>query len=444
MFSSPIARVGVNSFWLFLSRLASQVLAMLATIMIARFLGQAGFGQYAFFSAIIFTANIFTTFGTDTLLIREIASRHDVSTPLLASSLWVQILLSALCITAIFLFSPHLVIGVPDSVLPLQIFSLSLIPLAFFSVYSALLRAYERMDLILLVNLWTTAGLAAGFWITLGHGGNLLSLVSVNLAVQIMAASMAAWLCHRHLPVFKLYQRVDFSMLNRVVRLGWPLALLAGLAVIYQRMGVFILSYQAGASATGWYSAAARIVEAFKFVHLAFFGALFPILARIASSNNYSENRIGQHQSVTHPWRKWFLRLVLFSLVASTGLTLLAAPVIHLLYGSGFLPSITALQILAWSLIPYTFSARFSLEMVTRRQENHVVIITVLSLACSALLNLALIPRFGVPGASLATVACEVAQALALAILSSTILVKAREKPHTKVMMEATLNERKG
>ena len=80
-------RVGLNTAWLAAARLGSQLASALMAILVARQLGQAGLGAYAFFSAVILTGNVLTTYGTDTLLIRELAGSRDPRSALLAAAL---------------------------------------------------------------------------------------------------------------------------------------------------------------------------------------------------------------------------------------------------------------------------------------------------------------------------------------------------------------------
>jgi len=134
----------LNSLWLLIARLGSQAALALFTILIARQLGSAAFGEYAFVVTIVFIGNMVTTFGTDMILIRDIAARHDYSR--LAPSLIIQLSLSALLIAVTFFAT---------TLAALKIYSLSLIPLAFFTVFTSMLRGQQRMDLYAILGMTT-------------------------------------------------------------------------------------------------------------------------------------------------------------------------------------------------------------------------------------------------------------------------------------------------
>ncbi len=88
------------------------------------------------------------------------------------------------------------------SLLALKIYSLSLIPLAFFTVYSAVLRAHERMDLYLLLSAVAAVLQLGGVWWVLQGNRSLTALVMILDGVQLLIAIFAGVLCQRYLPAF--------------------------------------------------------------------------------------------------------------------------------------------------------------------------------------------------------------------------------------------------
>src|ERR1700690_664246 len=119
MNSSIPTGLAKNSLWMILSRFGAQGLAVIFTVVLARRMGSAGFGEYAFIAALIYVANSLTTFGTDMVLIREIAAQDDLSG--LPAALMIQLVLSALRITAIWLFAARIPNQSTETILALKI-----------------------------------------------------------------------------------------------------------------------------------------------------------------------------------------------------------------------------------------------------------------------------------------------------------------------------------
>lgn len=399
---SEMLRLGKNSLWLLAARIGTQGLAVLFTILLARRLGSAGFGAYAFFAAAIVIGNALTTFGTDMLLIREIAAKDDHSR--LPAALLIQLLLSGLFILGIAWSAPLLPNQSPASVLALQIYSLALIPLAFYTVFTTALRGYQRMDAYALLNLGVSVLQVMAVWLFTGGSQNLASLALLLLAVQAMAALFAGLLVSVQLPGFWRGWHFSWQDMREVAVASAPLGLLSLLGMFYQKLSLTLLSILGGAAVTGWFSAAQRAVEASKTAHLAAFTALYPGMAQ-AEADPAGET--GWSATLRLSWKLLLAGAVLASLLLSW----LAAPLVQLLYGAEFAPAVPALQILAWTLVPYTTNTFLTLAFVAAKKERAVGWALTVSLLGLALLSLWWIPALGAAGAAWAVLAAEGIQA---------------------------------
>ena len=192
-----VRRVRLNSIWLLLARLITQGALIISTVLIARALGVVGFGQYAVVAALIVLGNVATTFGTDTLVIREVARDHHDSAGLSGAALWLQLALSLGWLIVVIVVTQVSGEQPTETLQAVLIYSLSLIPLAFFTVYSAVLRAHERMDVYLLLSAVAAMAQLIGIWLALQINRSLLTLVIVLDGVQLLAAICAALVCRQ-------------------------------------------------------------------------------------------------------------------------------------------------------------------------------------------------------------------------------------------------------
>ncbi len=410
----PGVKVGLNSLWLLLARIGPQALAMVMVGAVARGLGEAGLGQYAFIAALVFIGNAFTTFGTDTLLIREVARTRGLNHPTVPASLWIQLALSATWVGGVMLAGGSIPNKTPAALMALKIYNNALITITIYTVFSSLLRAYERMDWFFLLAL-TTATLqsTAAIWV-LRVNGDLLTLVVLLVMAHWVGAGLAGIACALGIPGLRPEWSITRKQVSGVIRAALPFAMLATIGILSQRLGLLVLSTLMGDTTTGWFSAAARVVEGLKAGHYAVFGALLPALSRLQGpgSPGIRSMEVG--------------RGLLSTAIGLTGLAIalaavfawLAGPVVHLLFGNRFDPSVGALRVLAWTLIPYTLSAGASLWLVTLGAEVAVVKGTLFGMLLSLGLYLVLIPRFGLLGACAAALLGECLQAGAFAWLA--------------------------
>jgi O-antigen/teichoic acid export membrane protein len=370
-----------NSFWLMFARLTAQGLAILFTALIARKLTLNDFGHFAFIASVLLVGNTFTNFGTDTLLVREIARAGKV-TPLASQALALQLILSALFCTAI-IFSRDK---------PLLLYSLALFPLAFFSVNNALFRALDRMDLFWLLSLANGVIQILAAYISL----DVITLCIFLLIGQFILSIVSCIICFAFLPDFSLLPLID---IRPIVKLTLPFAALTILLVLIQRLGVLSVSSLLGDSDTGLFSSASRVVDGLKFGHYAILGALLPALSR------------GSPESWQN-FRKAFYLLMFVSAIFAISLFIFSSPIITVLYGSEFLPAVDLLSLLGWSLLPYTISSFISYHLIARGLEVELVKATIISLAAYALLYIYFINSRGLLGSIIAALIGECLQAM--------------------------------
>ncbi len=388
----PVARLSVNTLWLLLGRVLAQALAVLATALIARRFGADGFGQFAWVSAMVFMANVFTTFGTDSLLIREIARTRQTDGLLLPGALWLQAVLSALCVALALAYAAWQRSPVSYA---LALYSLSLLPLAFYSVFSAVLRGHERMDRFMALNLaGALAQVAAALWAYAAQL-DLPGLFALLVTGQLLVACLAAALARFAAPPVRVFRHASGGIAG-IAQAALPFAMLAVLGILYQRAGVLVLPALAGDDTTGLFAAAARIVEALKIVPQALLGVLFPRWAGGGES----------------PRAGLPLMLMLgYSAAAAALCTLVAQPLVDLLYGDRFGAAAAALPPMAWSLVPYALGAYLSLGLVARRREWAVAAGSGAALVIALALFAVLTPRAGLAGAAWAVFGGETTQA---------------------------------
>jgi PST family polysaccharide transporter len=394
------SRIGRNAVWLLVARLGTQGLLAVFTIIVARRLGETGLGQYAFVASVIFVANSLTTFGTDMLLIREIAAGSGLGQ--LAAALLLQLALSVGCVVCVMAVSPWLPNVNSATQTALRIYCWALLPLAFYTVFTTALRGLQQMSWYSVLNLAVSLLQTLGAGIFVQAGSSVVTVAWVLLVVQLAAAVLAAGVCRLVVPTIYESQNVAWSSVADLMKRSMPLAWMSVLGMLYQRASVYQLTTLAGAAVTGGFSAAARIVEASKAGHVAMFGAVYPAMAQKRS----------QGELRTSGWL-----LLAGAAIGSMSMFLLAEPIIPVLFGDGFDSSITALRILAWQLIPFTVSAYLSLALIAFGYER----LAGRALGVSVIVLIGLTtwwaPVFGLAGACWAAVVAESVQAACLLFL---------------------------
>jgi len=379
-----INQTGRNSIWLLFARITAQVLNLLFVAFAARKLGIPVFGEFTVIASMVVLGNSVTTFGTETLLIRDLAKEGKVSR-VISNALGLQLTLSALwCLIAYIL----------NQKFAFLIYTLSLFPMAFISVTSAILRAFQRMDLYWIIILVSSLLQLLGILVV----DDLVSLCTFLFFGQIFTAIIAYLLGNASISSFRLIPSIYFFS---IVSMALPFAAMTVLSVGTQRLGIFFLSILSDSNSVGLYSVAFRITEALKLGHYAVLGALLPVL---------SEGNMGSN----HNFKQSFWIILTLSLLIAICFTVLSKFIINMLFGIEFQGASQLISIFVWQLIPYTLSSFLSVAFVAKGKEWLLIKFMVASLLIISGLYMWLISLKEVNGAVIASVIGEICQAIIL------------------------------
>ena len=397
-----IQRLIRHSFWLFLARIGTQVGMAIFTILLARQLGSERFGEYAFIASLLVVGNMVTTFGTDMFLIREIAASDDLSP--IPAALGLQLLLSTLFVAGIVLSSRFFTFQSSEGIRAVQIYSLALFPLAFFTVCTIALRGKQQMGAYTILNLLQAATQVIVILILNFLDGGLILLAWLLFGSQFVAAVVAGILCMATIPNFWGAWGYSICGSFKLAQASTPMALLSTVGVVYQRLTLTLLPFLAGAAETGIFSVSARVVEMAKIGHIAVFTAIYPIMAfnRTQKSNWFLSFRL--------PW----LILIVTAVFAALSLSALAAPLVRWLFGMEYTPSIPVLQILVWALVPYTINNFLSLAFLVDVREPIITGALTISLLCLFIFTIWWGQNSGALGTAWAVVSAETIQCIIL------------------------------
>ncbi len=399
--NSLVSRLSYNSAWLVSSRVAMQLGMAAYTVLVARALGSVGFGEYAFVASVVLIGNVLTTFGTDMHLIRRIAGTGDHQD--LSAAFVLQLALSAAFVGLVFVFSAANSSQGSAASWSLRVYSLSLFPLAFFTAYTTALRGEQHMQAYSALSV-LLAGMqaAAAVWLYLSHG-NLIELAVLLLLVQFFGAAAAGLSCHFVLDQRFRLHRLEPNRLQLLMRACAPIALLGLLGIVYQRITFLLLPSLAGIAATGWYAAAARLLEAAKTGHAAVLIALYPLMAQVRISEGAR-------------WHRHFARTGLLllggALVGSLTLYFFSGPLVRALFGLSYLPTVAVVRVLAWLLIPYAFNSFMALVLLAENQERLLLQSLALSTIILVLLTIWWAPHAGAVGVARASLVSETGQSV--------------------------------
>ncbi|MBI4161502.1 MAG: flippase [Acidobacteria bacterium] len=372
---------------------AAQVLARLASTLfllyVARRLGQAGLGEYAFAFGVLSVLQTLTDFGLGTLSVRDLARDRGRVDSYFTGNLIARLGLAAVAIVLVQAALPTLPLT-PAIREMVRVLQLLLLCQAVTGAYGIVYNAFEAMHYPQALALFQAVATAALGATLLGSGRGVSSLAYAAAAVGVVNAALAAALVRR---VVRVRWHPDPGLVLRMLRASLPFALTSVFALVYFRIGVFLLQFLRGPEAVGSFVAAFKILEAFLILPGALTFALFPRLARTA------EDPARGTVALEHAAR--YLLLAAVPLAAATAA--FAAPLLRLLYTERYLDSASCLRVLALAIVPLFLNSVLGAAALSLDRERTAMGIAAAMIGVNGLLHGLLIPADGIRGAAWAT-----------------------------------------
>lgn len=378
--------------------IVQKVISFAYFTLIARSIGVEGTGKY--FLALSFTTIfvIFVDLGLTNVFVREAAKAKEKIQGYVSTILGIKLILGILTYGGLAVVVTLL--NYQDPELRLMIF-ISGITMLFDSLHLTLYGVLRAIG-----DLRYEATSIPGSQLLSLILGSLFLWLKLPLVFLIVAFTIPSFfnVCFvatvlKRTYQIRLFPVFDKDIAKRFGRIAIPFALAAVFARVYGYVDSIILSKLAGHEAVGWYSVPYKITFAFQFIPLALVASLYPRLSEYFATDK-SKLMVALTQSLSY--------LALTSFPIAIGIAVLARPIVLMLYGPSYEPSILPLQLLVISLI-FSF-ASFPLGALLNacnKQATQTTIVGVV-MVFNIILNLTLIPRFGATGAAISACAGNV------------------------------------
>jgi O-antigen/teichoic acid export membrane protein len=219
------------------------------------------------------------------------------------------------------------------------------------------------------------AGFAAGFMIA-GVGAMVLAVREVGVPVRALIT-------------------VDRESLQTLIRFGVP-SMAMGIAIIgLYKTDVLLVGYFLSSTQTGYYRAALQVSEFIWVVAVA-----MEMMMIQTTTGLWSD---GEHNKITELLGRMIKYVVLLTTLLVIGVFVLNDEFLRTYFGAGFIASKQPLKILLPGVLFFSVARVIWPVMQAGGHLRGLLGIIYGSLATNILLNLLLIPRFGIVGASIST-----------------------------------------
>jgi len=351
-----------------ISDLIARGSSILLSFLIARTLHAAGMGIYSTVIAYFGLINEATNMGAVTFLVREIAKNPSKANRYVVHFSVVGTVVSAVVLVLLWVILPYLGYSA-DLTTSMYIIALAIIPGTLNAVQQSVFVAFQRVEFMTyttLVSATITIGVSTGL---LMYSYGVVGLVVTFVIVQYLVMAVYFFFINRY--IVPVRWEFEFSFAIRLIREIKTFAALSVLGGLLAQPEIIILSLVASEEQVGFYSAALKVSNLWLFISQIYMNNVYPVLSR----SYYLEDRkfrIIQDKSIKY--------LLAVSLPLTVGIIATAKPIVNLLYGPGFEPSVLQLQLLACSIPLFFLSAVFWRVLVARGEQDLVLRVRIVTL----------------------------------------------------------------
>ena len=369
----------------------SMVVALFVGVYVARYLGPERFGllSYAVSFAGLFTA--LATLGLDGIMVRELVKTPERRDELLGTAFWLKAGGAVLMWLGVATAIPFTHNDIQTNAI-IAIIAFGVIFQAFNVIdfnYQAEVKAkyvvYAQLaslvisSIIQLILIWIAAPLV---WFACVF---LLSAMMHALGLTVMylknTGKVWSW-------------KWRWETAKELFQDSWPLILSGMMISIYMKIDQIMIKEMLGTEQVGHYAAAVRLSEAWYFIPMAITASVFPaIINAKKQSEEFYYKRL----------QKLFDLMVWLAVAVALPTTFLAPWVIKVLYGGAFWPAAGVLSIHIWAGVFVGLGVASGRWFLCENMQKEAFYRTFLGVICNVVLNIIMIPKYGINGAALST-----------------------------------------
>ncbi len=384
-------RYFANTSWMFAEQMLRMVAGLLVGIWVARYLGPEQFGVFSYAIAFASLFSSIAKLGLGGIVVRDLVKEPEQRDRYLGTAFWLK-LMGAILMLGIVAIAMQL--SSSDQLTNLYILIIA---------SGAIFQSFEVVDFYFqskvlskfvsickMTQLFISSLLKLYFIFT---GAELIYFVLITLVDQI-TLSLSLYIAYRFQKLGSFYGHFNTAIAKRLLKDSWPLIFSGLLVTIYMRIDQIMIKEMLGAQEVGLFAAAVRLSEVWYFIPSIITASLFPSIVNAKKNSQAMYLQRLQKLSTLMTW---------LAIVIALPMTFASDLVVSLLYGHYYQGAGAVLAIHIWGAVFVFLGVASGVFFTVENYTKKSLYRTSLGALSNILLNLVLIPRYGINGAATAT-----------------------------------------
>lgn len=393
-----------NMGWMFISRIFVMAVGFLIGIYLARYLGPSNYGLLNYAISFVGLFSFLASLGVETITNRELIKNPENKDRIIGTSFYLKLVGSVVAILIIFISSKFttndaMLLGIIWMYSITYIFTTFNIIDVFFQ--SQALSKYPSIVMIVVGIISAILKIA----VILLHYG-IIWITAIYVIESVLTALGFLYFFVFKGNSFKEWV-FDKNIATMILKDSWPLMLTTVAIGIYMKIDQVMIKNILGNESAGIYAVAVKLSEFWYFIPSLICVSIFPAIVNAKKINNeLYNNRLIKLYSIMF----WF------SFLIAIATTMFAHLIVYILFGTQYLGAVTTLKIYVWAGVAVSLSAGLSQYLIAENYTKISAISTIVGAILNVLLNIVLIPLYGIEGAAFATLISYSASVIAILI----------------------------
>jgi O-antigen/teichoic acid export membrane protein len=388
---------------MFAEQILRMVAGLLVGIWVARYLGPEQFGVFSYAIAYASLFSSIAKLGLDGIVVRDLVRNPEQRDGYLGTAFWLK-LGGALIMLGVVALCTQLTSS--DKLTNLYIFIIA--SGAIFQSFEVVDFYFQSQALSKFVSICKMTQLVFSSLLKLYFiytAADLIYFVMIMLVDQLTLA-LSLYITYRYQRLGNFYLHFDKTIARQLINDSWPLIFSSLVIMIYMRIDQIMIKAMLGEREVGLYSAAVRLSEVWYFIPVIIATSLFPSIV--------NAKKISDKLYYTRLQRLYSL-LIWLAIAIALPMTFFSEWLMTLMYGEAYRAAGQVLMIHIWAGVFVFMGVGSSKWYISEGLQKYLTINTVAGAILNIVLNVFLIPKYGIYGAALATV---MSQALASYVMS--------------------------
>lgn len=385
----PLRKLAANTAIGFAGNSLQKVLTFATTLVLARGLGDAGFGLYSYVVAYMFFFGFLADLGMERVITREVARAPHRAGELIGTALLMKVILSLVALLAALTVAFALDLSTETKYC--VFFAALGLPLSIELVLRGYFQSRYELKYTFLVTVPATLAFLGVAIICVYFSLPVRAIFLGGLPIGIVALTILLRIARRHL---RLSFRPRVREMATLLRDSASVGLFILLFMMSMRLDQVMLFHLRDAGEVGLYAAAVRAAEALILVPDALLLTVFPLLVSTYQSDA---------ERFRHIYRLSYRYLAAVILPIALVATLARQEVVGFVFGPGYSGAANALAILAWNFVIGYVGAVYINVFIARAWYQLLLIVSGIAVLANIICNLLWIPSYGASGAAAAT-----------------------------------------